>query len=353
MKNFSNIIYIATAEKKAVGGIKIIYDHCQVINNLNSKSLSSEILHLKKKKITKWKESWQKFSKIYNKNKFSGWSFQEMKIDSKFRAEWFKNNIKVKKNLKFNKDKDFIIFPEIFAHFAKDLCLKNNIRYGIYALNGYSLNPTNDYKTLEEVYSKAEFIMAISDDIIKCLKIAFPKININKVIKINIAVNKNKFNFKLKKKNMITYMPRKIPDHAETILFFVRNHISKKWKIQKIHGLKERDVFNLLSQSKIFLSITKSEGLGMPAIEAAIAGNKVIGYTGEGGKEFWKKPIFTEIPHGNAIKFASEIIKATKEKLPKFKFKNQRNKIINKFSSKNEKAKLLKIINLINKRKRS
>ena len=31
------------------------------------------------------------------------------------------------------------------------------------------------------------------------------------------------------------------------------------------------------------------EGLGLPPLETAIAGNKVIGYTGEGGKEYWKE----------------------------------------------------------------
>ena len=31
------------------------------------------------------------------------------------------------------------------------------------------------------------------------------------------------------------------------------------------------------------------EGLGLPPLETAIAENKVIGYTGEGGKEYWKE----------------------------------------------------------------
>ena len=37
----------------------------------------------------------------------------------------------------------------------------------------------------------------------------------------------------------------------------------------------------------------------MPPLEAAIAGNKVIGYTGGGGKEYWNKPIFEEIQSGD------------------------------------------------------
>ena len=45
------------------------------------------------------------------------------------------------------------------------------------------------------------------------------------------------------------------------------------------------------------------EGLGIPPIEAAIAGNKVIGYTGKGGNEYWNNPIFTEIAHGDISGF--------------------------------------------------
>ena len=36
---------------------------------------------------------------------------------------------------------------------------------------------------------------------------------------------------------------------------------------------------------KIFLSFSSLEGLGLPPVEAALAGNHVIGYTGEGGNE--------------------------------------------------------------------
>ena len=33
--------------------------------------------------------------------------------------------------------KDFIILPEIFAHLAKDLCIKSKIPYAIFVQNGY------------------------------------------------------------------------------------------------------------------------------------------------------------------------------------------------------------------------
>ena len=84
----------------------------------------------------------------------------------------------------------------------------------------------------------------------------------------------------------------------------------------------------------------------MPPIEAAIAGKKVIGYTGEGGKEIWNKPIFTEIPNGNILKFVEEILKNLKIKNNTKKNYIQRKKLINRFSIQYEKK---NIINMIRK----
>ena len=50
--------------------------------------------------------------------------------------------------------------------------------------------------------------------------------------------------------------------------------------------------------SEIFLSFSNLEGIGIPPVEAALSGNKVIGYTGGGGIEYWKEPIFTKIENG-------------------------------------------------------
>ena len=106
---------------------------------------------------------------------------------------------------------------------------------------------------------------------------------------------------------MITYMPRKLPIHSDNLIFLLRNKLPKSWRLKPLHNLEEKDVYKYLLKSKIFLSFSDMEGLGMPPIEAAIAGNKIIGYCGQGGTEYWRKPIFTEIPHGNISKFIREI----------------------------------------------
>ncbi len=58
MKNISNplnLIYFCTAEKGPSGGAKIVYNHSDQINKLNITNLTSEIIHIKKKKISKIK----------------------------------------------------------------------------------------------------------------------------------------------------------------------------------------------------------------------------------------------------------------------------------------------------------
>ena len=89
------------------------------------------------------------------------------------------------------------------------------------------------------------------------------------------------------KENLITYMPRKHKNNSEILLFILNRHLPKNWKIKSIDNLTELEVANIFKKSKIFLSFSELEGLGLPPIESALCGNHVIGYTGEGGKEFW------------------------------------------------------------------
>jgi len=290
----------------------------------------------------------KKIFRIPPRNYF-GWDIKDITVSKNFKSNWFKGNVKLKNNFVFKKEKDFVIFPEIFAYFAKKLCIKNKISYAIFVQNGYCLNSNSDHKTLDLVYKKAKFILSYSKDISKCIKLGFKNCE-KKILKTNISIDTKKFNFGIKKTNLITYMPRKLPTHSDNLIFFLRNNLPKSWKFKSLHNLSEREVYKNLLKSKIFLSFSEMEGLGMPPIEAAIAGNKVIGYPGQGGKEYWKKPIFTEIPHGNISKFIDEIILHIKQRKLSSKFKIARNKIIEQFSIDQEKRKIINMINKIKTR---
>ena len=112
--------------------------------------------------------------------------------------------------------------------------------------------------------------------------------------------------------------------------------------------MKQKDVYKYLVKSKIFLSFSRLEGLPLPPVEAAIEKNKVIGYTGEGGKQYWKEPVFTEIPNGDFSKFLSKILENIGKSKRNKKFNTVRKKIIKDFSTKREINKINIMLKKIN-----
>jgi hypothetical protein len=60
-------------------------------------------------------------------------------------------------------------------------------------------------------------------------------------------------------------------------------------------------------ESRIFLSFSNFEGTGLPPLEAALSGNKVIGYSGNGGDAYFKKPIFEKIKKGDILSFSKSL----------------------------------------------
>ena len=119
--------------------------------------------------------------------------------------------------------------------------------------------------------------------------------------------------------------------------------------MESLNNLDEKKLFSKLSKSKIFLSFSYTEGFGMPPLEAAIAGNKVIGYTGGGGKEYWQKPIFEEIQTGDIKNFSEKILNAVNN-LPENWHKKtwyHRKKLASKYSNINEKKLIKKLVSKI------
>ena len=207
---------------------------------------------MKKKKYIKWNDSLNKILNI-KRRKYSGWQYNDVTVYRNYKSKWYENDINIKNDFNFHKEKDFVIIPELFAHLANDLFHKKKIPYAIFVQNGYCLKPTDNYKALDKAYKNAKFILSYSRDIDNCVKTAFPFCK-NKIQKTIYSINKNDFDFSVKKENLMTYMPRKLPDHAEHLLFFLRKHLPKSWKIKSIHNLKQADVYKYLLKSKNIFS---------------------------------------------------------------------------------------------------
>jgi glycosyltransferase involved in cell wall biosynthesis len=130
--------------------------------------------------------------------------------------------------------------------------------------------------------------MHTRDNIIKLFeldssKVHLYKIHIDEIFKPGI------------KTNTVSYMPRK----NRAFGCFVINYLCGKYpevEYVAIDNMNREQVAEVLGRSKIFLSFGGPEGFGMPPLEAALAGCKVIGFDGGGGEEFFNRPIFNKIP---------------------------------------------------------
>ena len=343
-----NIIYLLPEMKGASGGAKVIYNHSLILNNID-KCISSKIVHLKKNFLYKFELSLAKKIKFFEKN-YSGWDGKKMKISKKFKPKkgWYENNVFTAHNLNFDKKKDFIVIPEIWAHFAADLQLaERKINYAIFVQGFYHMNSTNNYHNLKKSYDNAKLIITTSKNSVSYLKTMFPNLR-KKIFKINLSIDRNKFKIK-KKSNIITYMPRKLPEHSNLLLFYLKNLLPKNWKILPLINVSDKKLIKSLSISKIFLSFSNFEGMGLPPIEAALSGNKVIGYVGGGGSEYWKKPIFTKVENGEIEDFAKKIITNIKTYKTNWIKETKKNRLIlsENYSKKSEKESIILLSNKI------
>tara|TARA_B100000282_G_C31645491_1_gene450522 strand:+ start:31 stop:939 length:909 start_codon:yes stop_codon:yes gene_type:complete len=293
-------------------------------------------------------------SKKFNlfKEEHSGWNPNKMRVSRFFSPSknWFNKNINSKKKFTLDKNTDFLIIPEIWSHFPEDLNLKKKgIKYGIFIQGFFHMNSTNNFKKLKAAYKNAKIIMISSDYNIRCFKEMFPEFK-NKILRINFSIDSKKLKIS-KKTNTITYMPRKLPDHSQLLLFYLKNLLPKKWRIIPLENVSENYLIKSLSRSKFFLSFSNLEGLGIPPIEAALSGNKVIGYTGGGGIEYWKEPIFKKVENGDISSFGKKLLHEIKNYKKNWINKTNKNrlKLERLYSVEKEKKTLNLLINKIDK----
>jgi len=325
------ILIICPSTNKPVGGIRVLYRYCDLLNNNGQ---NAYILHTVKN----------------------------------FRCTWFPNKTKIY-NKKLINSQDHLIFPEteIILNIEK---LKNIInKYSIFVQNGYFIpdyiNNHEQYLDFQKIYTKASFIIAISEDTKKMISKFFPIQTKNIIIaNYSMEISNTLSNQNTTKKNIITYMPRKNYKHAQKVITGLFNQLPYSWKIIPIYNMNSNQVGALLNSSKIFLSFESFGGKPLPPIEAAISGNYVIGYHGQGGKKYWNENIFTEIAPYDIGSFIDSIINKVNEISSKSfntdaenkNFKDFKKNILKEFSNENENISVAQIIkkidiNIINKNK--
>ncbi len=267
-----NIFYFCIPEVRPTGGIKYLLRHSHLINQMDNPIASA--IHVL--------------------------NFPD------FEPPWEAPHT-LKRDNRFNRFTDLIVLPEIMVEETAPVLIKNRVRYAILAQNGFYLaQGKSDMSHFAELYNGAISIVSTSLDITATLQAIFPSLR-PRIHNINYAFDREIYSGHNEKRNLITYMPRKLPYHSRMVIRYLGARQLCNWDIQPIDGLGEAGVVALLKESRVFLSFSELEGFGLPPVEAALLGNKVIGYTGIGGREYFRAPLFEPIEHGDFLAYVNAV----------------------------------------------
>ena len=276
-----SIIYLCPATNSPIGGVKVIVRHAEMIDRLTPPGMTAQI------------------------------AFPE---DASFTIDWFEHAVSVRRHLNFNPTSDFVVVPEFWAPIFGRQLSDLGVPYGIFVQNGYQLTknvPRERLDELKAIYGASSLILSISEDATASIDLAFPDIR-DRIVALQYSIDTAIFSPRASKTRTITYMPRKLGELAQNVVNFLLLHDLRGWDIVPIDRMTEREVAETLSRSRIFMSFSDLEGVPVPPLEAALCGNLVVGYTGQGGREYWGHPSFREIACGDIRGFVRTVLDATR-----------------------------------------
>ena len=269
------IVYLCPSSNIPVGGIKVIYRHVEALNRLG---IPAFVLH---------------------------------PADPAFRCGWFAHDARFLASATLSALHDFVVIPEVWTLEYGLRCQAAKIRYALFVQNGYKLYPDDDAAAapLNSVVTGAELVLSISADTDQVVQLNVPGFDPARLLRVQFAIPAC---FMAGPgwpggERTITFMPRKLPLHSARVAHGLRNHLPLHWRLQPIDGLDEAGCAAWLRASSIFLAFSEFEGLALPPLEAAIAGNLVIGYTGQGGREYWVAPNFQQVQPGDILGFVAAV----------------------------------------------
>lgn len=268
------VFFLSTMPKKPTGGVRVIYSY---VNNLRKIGLDSYVLHPLKNYTYGFSDG---DSPVYTPKQVS--------------------------------DSDHLVIPDVYIGRATAKNLNGHQNFSLFIQNPYiirTIQKYNNKQVIENVFTKAKFILCISEDTMSMILAMYPQSE-GKLIRTTWALPpESGLSFQqASKEKLITYMPRKNIDHIQLTIDSLEKKLPHGWQLAPIVRMTRGELETALNKSSIYMSFGSFEGLPAPPVEAAIAGNYVVGYHGNGGKEYWRKPNFTEVNVCDIPHFASSVL---------------------------------------------
>ena len=251
-----------------------------------------------------------------------GWDAAVLTHEDGFRPSWFSSNAPTIslsnsfRNAELQPDRSIIVLPETYVNinlhsfYGIDLSslarvvFNQNAYYSFGSLDSVSSEELN----LFYLHPNNLHVLSVSEDTHDFLTLNF-RIHDSRISRIINAIEPL-FSYGSEKSNVMTWMPRKNPDHVKAVLLALQssrpNH-STGWLGEPLQDLAHADVAKRLAASRLFLSFGHPDGFGLPIAEAMISGCWVVGYSGGGGRELFRYGASTEVNFGDWSGFVGAI----------------------------------------------
>lgn len=147
-------------------------------------------------------------------------------------------------------------------------------------------------------------VVTVSEDSERYLRYAFGSLQ---VYRIRLGIDSDLYR-PLAKRRALAFMPRRGAAVAKQVLGILAARGSLYgWDIDLLDRMSRSDVASRLGEAMIFLSFAEAEGFGLPALEAMACGCFVVGFSGRGGSEYFKREHSVEILDGDIVEFARQV----------------------------------------------
>lgn len=157
-------------------------------------------------------------------------------------------------------------------------------------------------------------IVTVSDNALEYLRFAFPDVPVRR---IHHGLDARVFQagpVLKERRKQIAFMPRRRQgDLAHVLRTAEVLGALDGWQLKAIDGVAELEVAEILRSSAVFLALSEREGFGLPPLEAMACGCLVVGFHGEGGKEYMLPHLTRPLDEGDLFGLVKTFVQVLRD----------------------------------------
>jgi glycosyltransferase involved in cell wall biosynthesis len=308
------IYYLCPDDDSPAGGIRSIYRHVDI---LRRSGLEAFVVHERRGFRCAWFE---------NDTPILSWCRRPRRdvprlvsrLDQRLRVHSYQGRadrpflqLQGAPSFKLSKE-DVIVVPEVYGPHIADIAPgvpKVILNQNVYFSFRFYSTDARKLSLQTPPYRHPEVIATIvkTRDAEDYLRYAFPRA---RVLRVRNSIDPTLFYVEEPKEPWIGYMPRRnAEDGLQAFAILAFRGVLVGYDVIAIDGLDEVSAAALMRRCLVFVSLGSHEGFGRPPAEAMACGAAVVGYHGNGGREFFRPEFANPVTTADVTALAKEIEK--------------------------------------------